>query len=128
MLFSQESNFRNRFPKAEFQTRETTISGNKNANQKKKKQKNASFAGRSVIDINKASSWQKHDSTRTAVKIPQRFAGNQPKNNGTELSVVGAAIGLMSFFAIPEDKLMQSCYHVQLRLAAIRTGRVLQRQ
>jgi len=67
IFFSQESNFRNRFTKAEFQTRETTISSDKNAKQKKKKQKNASLAGRSVIDINKAASRQKHGSTRTAV-------------------------------------------------------------
>lgn len=76
VFFFLESNVRNRFTTAELQTRETTISGNKNAKQKEKKQKNASFAGRSVIDINKAASRQKRCITRTVVKISQRSSRN----------------------------------------------------
>ena len=65
--------------------------------QKKKKQKSASLAGRSVIDINKATCKQKHGTTRTVVKISQRSARNKPKNNGTELPMVGATTELMLF-------------------------------
>ena len=109
-LYSLESNFKNRFTTGEFQTQATTIGGNKNAQQKKKKQKSASLAGRSVIDINKATSRQEYSATRAVVKISQRSARNKPKNNGTEFSMVGATIGLM-LFMIPEDKLMQRAYH-----------------